>query len=140
MILTGGLCPLWVKSGHRDNKPERPPVLISFDPEYSKQCKLGFPQWPFQVDDDGSAKHFPQQFERNPARQVGLRSLTLALRRHLDAGVHEYVPGNFARHDRIVQFLVRHGDQGLEQHDQGPGQGQEHIRKSISSGIAECRH
>ncbi len=31
-------------------------------------------------------------------------------------------------------------DQGLEQHDQGAGQSQEHIRKSISSGIAECRH
>ena len=66
--------------------------------------------------------------------------MTLALRRHLDTGVREYVLCIYAKYDRIVQFLVRHGDQGLEQHDQGPRQGQEHIRKSISSGISECRH
>ncbi len=59
-------------------------LLVSFN--------LGFPKWPSQVDDDGSAKHFPQQFGRTPARQAGLRSLTLALRRHLDAGAHENVP------------------------------------------------
>ena len=70
----------------------------------------------------------------------GLATNELALRRHLDAGVREYVPGNSAKYDRIVQFLVRHGDLGLEQHDQGPRQGQEHIRKSVGSGIAECRH
>ena len=40
---------------------------------------------PSQVDYDSSAKHIPQRFGRTPARKVGARSLTLALRRHLDA-------------------------------------------------------